>query len=46
MNTSLRNIIYMAVPNASITETDSRITIEVDTQEDATTVGIILELHT
>ncbi len=36
----------MAVPNASITETDSSITIEVDTKEDATTIGIILELHT
>ena len=45
MNTSLTNIIYTAVPHASIFESDSLITIAVDSQEDATTIGIILALH-
>lgn len=47
MNQSLCNIIYMAVPNATIMEipfTD-KVIIQVDTNEDATTIGIILELH-
>ena len=45
MTQSLSNLIYMAVPNAVIYESDDSITIAVDTHEDAVTVGIILELH-
>ena len=47
LNTSLTNIIYTAVPNASIYDipfTD-KVIIAVDSQEDATTIGIILALH-
>lgn len=45
MQQSLSNLIYMAVPNAGIYESNDLITIAVDTHEDAVTVGIILELH-
>jgi hypothetical protein len=45
MHQSISNLIYMAVPNANIVESDSVITVAVDSQEDATTVGIILALH-